>query len=67
MAPSDDPTASALRSDQKPYKLKLDQAVELAIFNSREFQDRREDLYLAALPVTLERFQFSAQAFYSSA
>ena len=65
MEPSADPTAAALRSDQKPYKLKLDQAVELAIFNSREFQDRREDLYLAALPVSLERFQFSAQAFAS--
>ncbi len=63
--PSIDPTAVALKSDQKPYKLKLDQAVELAIFNSREFQDRREDLYLAALPVSLERFQFSAQAFAS--
>ncbi|MFO0848225.1 MAG: hypothetical protein U0871_06680 [Gemmataceae bacterium] len=41
----------------------MNQAVELAIFNSREFQDRREDLYLAALPVTLERFNFAAQAF----
>jgi len=30
---------------------------------AREFQDRREDLYLAALPVTLERFRFAAQAF----
>ena len=36
-------------------------AVELASLNSREFQDRREDLYLAALPVTLERFAFAAQ------
>ena len=63
--PAVDPTAVALKSDQKAYRLKLDQAVELAIFNSREFQDRREDLYLAALPVSLERFQFSAQAFAS--
>ena len=60
-----DPTAAALKSDLPAYKLKLDQAVELAIYNSREFQDRREDLYLAALPVSLERFQFSAQAFAS--
>src|SRR4029077_1611448 len=31
------------------------------LINSREYQDRREDLYLAALPVTLERFAFAAQ------
>ncbi len=63
--PGPDSTAAALRSEQKAYKIKLDQAVELGILNSREFQDRREDLYLAALPVSLERFQFAAQAFAS--
>lgn len=66
-APADDPAAAAykaaLTSTQKPYRIRLDQAVELALYNSREFQDRREDLYLAALPVSLERFSFSAQAF----
>ena len=41
----------------------LDQACELALINSREFQDRREDLYLAALPVTLQRFAFTTQFF----
>jgi hypothetical protein len=46
-----------------PYKLTLDQAVELGIINSREFQNRREDLYLLALPVTFERFGFAAQFF----
>jgi hypothetical protein len=46
-----------------PYLLKLDQAVELGIINSREFQNRREDLYLLALPVTFERFGFAAQFF----
>lgn len=50
-------------SNERGYRIRLDQAVELALFNSREFQDRREDLYLAALPVTLERFGFAAQAF----
>ena len=49
----------------QPYRLRLDQSIELALFNAREFQDRREDLYLAALPVTLERFSFAAQAFAS--
>lgn len=51
------------KSDLRPYRLRLEQSVELGLFNSREFQDRREDLYLAALPVTLERFTFAAQAF----
>ena len=50
-------------TNQKAYRMKLEQSVELALYNSREFQDRREDLYLAALPVSLERFGFSAQAF----
>jgi hypothetical protein len=45
----------------RPYRIKLEQANELGLFNSREFQDRRENLYLAALPVTQERFSFAAQ------
>ncbi|HEX4590372.1 MAG TPA: hypothetical protein VH120_10615, partial [Gemmataceae bacterium] len=49
------------RSTDKPFLITLDQSVELGTFNSREFQDRREDLYLTALPVTLERFAFAAQ------
>jgi hypothetical protein len=60
--------ASYLRvfaSQDRPFRIRLDQAVELALFNSREFQDRREDLFLSALPVTLERFSFAAQAFAS--
>jgi hypothetical protein len=55
----------ALESGQTGYRLKLDQAIELALLNAREFQDRREDLYLAALPVTLERFNFAAQALFT--
>jgi hypothetical protein len=45
------------------YLMTLDQAAELAMFNSREYQDQRESLYLAALPVTLERFALTAQLF----
>jgi hypothetical protein len=45
------------------YLLTLDQAAELAMFNSREFQDQRENLYLAALPVTQERYAFTTQFF----
>jgi hypothetical protein len=46
-----------------PYLLKLEQAVELGLINSREYQDAREDLYMTALPVSLERFGFAAQFF----
>jgi hypothetical protein len=55
----------ALRSAQSGYRIKLHQAVELGLLNSREFQDRREDLYLAALQVTAARFNFAAQAFFT--
>jgi len=41
--------------------LDLKGAVRLGIDNSREFQAEREDLYLCALDVTFERFQFSPQ------
>ena len=54
-----------LESQQQGYRIKLEQAVELGILNSREFQDRREDLYLAALPVSLQRFSFAAQGFFT--
>jgi hypothetical protein len=53
----------ALTSNQTGFRVKFDQAVELGVLNAREFQDRREDLYIAALPVTLQRFNFAAQAF----
>ncbi len=49
-----------------PYLINLDQSVELGLFNSREYQDAREDLYLVALPVTLQRFSFAAQFFAST-
>jgi hypothetical protein len=47
----------------KPYLINLEQACELALINSREHQDQREQLYLTALPVTAERFSFAAQFF----
>lgn len=54
---------ASLKTEQRPYRITLEQSVELALFNSREFQDRREDLYIAALPVTEQRFSFAAQMF----
>ncbi len=46
-----------------PFLINLEQTVELAVINSREFQARRESLYLASLPVTQERFALSPQLF----
>lgn len=45
------------------YLINLVQSSVLGLINSRDFQTRREDLYLAALPVTLERFAFLPQCF----
>ncbi len=59
-----DPCASRLGylgGRKEPFLITLEQALELAVVNSREFQNRREDLYLSALPVTLDRFAFAPQ------
>ncbi len=53
-------------SGRPAYMLTLDQAAELAMFNSRQYQDQRENLYLAALPVSLQRFSFASQWFAAS-
>ncbi|MFM7148889.1 MAG: TolC family protein, partial [Gemmataceae bacterium] len=50
-------------SKERTFLIKLDQAVELGLINSREYQTRREQVYLAALPVTLERFAFFPQVY----
>jgi outer membrane protein TolC len=50
-----------LKTDEQGFLINLEQACELSLFNSREYQDRREDLYASALPVTLERFSYVAQ------
>ncbi|MFO0807255.1 MAG: TolC family protein [Gemmataceae bacterium] len=55
--------AEALRTNEKPFRIRLEQASELGVFNSREYQDRREDLYLSALGVSLQRFSFASQFF----
>jgi hypothetical protein len=55
----------ALDTKETNYRIRQEQAIELGLMNSREFQDRREDLYLAALPVSLNRFSFAAQGFFT--
>ncbi len=40
-----------------------DRAVELGVLDSREYQRQREDLYLSALALTFNRFEFDVQWF----
>lgn len=55
----------ALTTNERGFRIKMDQAVELGLINAREMQDQREALYLAALPVTLERFNLAAEGFFT--
>ena len=50
-------------SSRRLFRVNLEQSAELGLVNTRLFQDQREDLYMAALPVTQERFSFTAQFF----
>src|SRR5438128_235392 len=64
--PPNAPATTSLSSPPgapRPYLLKLEQTVELGLINSREYQDARENLYMAALPVATQRFSFAAQFF----
>ena len=56
--------AAGLPKDFKAYKLNMQQAFLLALINARYYQYQLEQLYLAALPVTLQRFAFEPQ-FYA--
>lgn len=54
----------ALDLDEKGVlHLNQDRAVEVALLNSRENQTAIEDVYLAALTLTLNRFEFALQWF----
>lgn len=44
-------------------KLTKDRAVEIALANSREYRTAVEDVYLAALALTLNRFEFATRWF----
>ena len=46
------------------YKINMQQALLLAIMNARFYQYNLEQVYLAAIPVTLQRFSFEPQ-FYA--
>jgi hypothetical protein len=46
--------------------LNLDQALDIAVKNSREYQTQKEKLYLSALSLTGARYEFSPQFFANS-
>jgi outer membrane protein TolC len=46
--------------------LRLDEALDLAVQNSREYQTQKEQLYLSALSLTGARYEFSPQFFADS-
>ena len=54
------------RSTTNRVVVNLDQALGLALENSREYQDQKELLYLTALELTGARYQFSPQFFASA-
>lgn len=57
-------TESTEPKTEKPgFLINMVQASDLGLINSRDYQTRRENLYLFALPITLERFAFLPQFF----
>jgi hypothetical protein len=57
----DDAEAAALPEGTPIYVIDPAQAMALGLINSRGYQSQIENLYLASLSVTLQRFQFQPQ------
>ncbi len=57
----DEAIAGGLPANSRPYLLTMEKAFQLAIMNSRVYQFQLENMYLNALPVTLQRFSFGPQ------
>jgi hypothetical protein len=57
-----DPATNQYIGDfSKTTRVGLHDAIEIALVNNRDYQTRIEELYLAALDVTFERFQFAVR------
>ena len=54
------------RSASNCFVINLDQALDLAVEKSREYQTQKEQLYLSALSLTGTRYEFSPQFFANS-
>ncbi len=59
----DQELAAGLPRGSQPYLITPDQAMTLALVNSRDYQTRLENVYLTALAVTLQRFNLEPQVF----
>lgn len=59
----DDAEAGGLPRNSRPYKLTIEQAFVLGLVNARVYQFNLEQVYLAALAVTLQRFAFQPQLY----
>lgn len=55
--------AAGLPRGSSVYIITPDQAMTLALINSRDYQSRIENIYETALPVTLQRFNLEPQVF----
>ncbi len=62
--PMNESEAAGLPKDMRAYRLSMQQSMLLALINGRYYQYQLEQLYEAALPVTLQRFAFEPQ-FYA--
>ena len=49
------------RGTEMPLIISLEKALEIATYNSRDYQSEKEDVYLTTLSLTEERHEFSAQ------
>lgn len=59
----DEAEAAGLSKDSRPYILNPAQAITLALINNRPYQFQLENIYLASLAVTLQRFAFQPQVY----
>lgn len=64
--PFDDASAAGLPRGTRPYVINPEQALTLALINARPYQYHIEQVYLASLSLTLQRFNFEPQ-FYAGA
>ena len=55
----DEAEAAGLPATASPYIITMEQAFTLALINSRVYQFQLENIYLASLAVTLQRFAFT--------
>ena len=59
--PMDEAIAAGYPVNSRPYVLTMEKAFQLGLFNSRVYQFQLENIYINALPVTLQRFSFGPQ------